>query len=58
MLDGEDMTGADSKLTQASMERYLACSLLTRVVFHSQSDIAGLLEVCDRPPPPPPHHIY
>lgn len=44
-LDGEDMTGAESKLTQAAMDQLLACQLLTRVVFHSQSDVAGLLEV-------------
>ena len=44
-LDGEDLTGAESKLTQAAMDRVLACHLLTRVVFHSQSDVAGLLEV-------------
>ena len=43
--DGEDLTGADSRLTQETMEGHLCCNLLTRVVFHTQTDIAGLLEV-------------
>ena len=42
---GEDLTGAEARLTQAEMDRVLGCQLLTRVVFHSQADIAGLLEV-------------
>lgn len=45
MYDNDDMTKAESKLTQEAMEELLACSLLTRVVFHTQTDIAGLLEV-------------
>ena len=45
MHAGEDLTGAEARLTQAEMDRVLGCQLLTRVVFHSQADIAGLLEV-------------
>lgn len=43
--DGNDMTKAESRMTQEDMDRLLGCQMLTRVVFHSQSEIAGLLEV-------------
>ncbi len=48
-LDGEDLTGADSRLTQAQIERRLAVGLLARASFHGQADITSLLEV--RPSP-------
>lgn len=44
-LDGEDMTGADARLTQAEIERRLAVGLLARASFHGQADITALLEV-------------
>jgi hypothetical protein len=45
-LDGEDLTGADARLTQAQIERRLAIGLLARASFHGQADITSLLEVC------------
>ncbi|BDA43191.1 hypothetical protein COCOBI_04-2030 [Coccomyxa sp. Obi] len=47
-LDGEDLTGADARLTQATIERRLAVGLLARASFHGQADITALLEADDR----------
>ncbi|KAK9914871.1 hypothetical protein WJX75_001641 [Coccomyxa subellipsoidea] len=47
-LDGEDLTGADARLTQAQIERRLAIGLLARASFHGQADITSLLEADDR----------
>ena len=44
-VDGEDLTGADARLTQAAIERQLAVGLLARASFHGQADITALLEV-------------
>lgn len=44
-MDGEDLTGADARLTQAAIERRLAVGLLARASFHGQADITSLLEV-------------
>jgi len=45
LVDGEDLTGADARLTQMAIERRLAVSLLSRAAFHGQADITSLLEV-------------
>ncbi len=45
-LDGEDLTGADARLTQARIERELSVGLLSRAAFHGQADITSLLEAC------------
>ena len=44
-MDGEDLTENDDKMTQERLNLLLGCQLLTKVVFHSQAEIAGLLEV-------------
>ena len=44
-IGGEDLTKADARLTQATIEEHLAVDLLARVAFHGQSDITALLEV-------------
>lgn len=49
-VDGEDLTGADARLTQAAIERRLAVGLLARASFHGQADITALLEVPSRAP--------
>ncbi len=43
-LNGEDLTGADARLTQAVIERELSVGLLSRAAFHGQADITSLLE--------------
>ena len=43
-LDGQDLTGADARLTQALIERELSVGLLSRAAFHGQADITSLLE--------------
>ena len=43
-LGGEDLTGADARLTQAAIESRLAVGLLARACFHGQADITALLE--------------
>ena len=45
ILGDEDLTGNDDKLTQETLDLKLACNLLPKIVFHSQAEIAGLLEV-------------
>ena len=47
-LNGEDMTGADSRLTQALIEEKLSVNLLSRAAFHGQADITSLLEARPR----------
>ncbi len=43
-MNGEDLTGADARLTQAVIERELSVGLLSRAAFHGQADITSLLE--------------
>lgn len=44
-LNGEDKTGQESKITQRLIDEHLCAQLLPQAVFHTQTDIAGLLEV-------------
>ena len=44
-LGGEDISGAEARITRDLLERHLAVSLLGRAVFHGQADLHALLEV-------------
>ena len=44
-LNGQDLTGAEAKITQRLIDEHLHADLLPKAVFHTQTDIAGLLEV-------------
>ena len=46
-VGGEDMTLADSRLTQAAMDRDLGAQVLARVAFHGQHTVGSLLDAND-----------
>ncbi|CAM6128294.1 unnamed protein product [Calypogeia fissa] len=48
LLEGEDCTGQDMKLTQAKIDELIDTSMLQRVAFHGQYGIGGLLEASDK----------
>ena len=44
-LDGEDLTKADKRLTDAEIARHFPLDLFERAVFYGQTDVSALLEV-------------
>ena len=44
-LAGQNLTTQEARMTQRLIDEHLSAYLLPRVVFHTQTDIAGLLEV-------------
>ena len=46
-IDGRDMTLADTRLTQAAMDRDLGAQTLARVAFHGQHTVGSLLDAND-----------
>ncbi|KAK9812526.1 hypothetical protein WJX73_005975 [Symbiochloris irregularis] len=46
-LDGQDLTMQETRMTQQQIDQHLCAQLLPRAVFHTQTDIANLLEASD-----------
>jgi len=46
-VDGEDLTGADARLTQATIDSLLGAPLISRASFLGQADAMSLLEAGD-----------
>jgi len=44
-LDGQDLTKADKRLTDAEIGRHLPLDLFERAVFYGQTEVSALLEV-------------
>ena len=44
-LDGQDLTKADKRLTDAEIARHFPLDLFERAVFYGQTEVSALLEV-------------
>ena len=52
-LDGQDLTKADKRLTDAEIARHFPLDLFERAVFYGQTEVSALLEVGVCPLVPP-----